>query len=367
MGLLVRKAYWLPSEIKLKLQDWCEPRIPFLFMANGMSTGEMESTAMSLFCRWQALIHLTTSDRSPPILRKAWTTIAKNLNFHDLDTGLSLRQASPQANSKSITLDSDIHEAYLSFLSDHNSISPKAFVVQSYPADGVTYCSFNKSPKHSLIYFRNQDSSSHDDISPGQIRLIFQHYRIMGKDLVNDTFAAVHQYEPMELLNDPFTMYPDFRANIYHKEPISKVTVIQVSQIYCHANLRPWNSSSALMRAINRVGFHAAFRYITPLTIFDLELLKYFCCVGDRQLISFFSLPATLIFYYYHFSIKCAVELPVNSLEDSHKYSKDEVLLTSSFVFFTLGAFSWTTGTGGERATAGAPLSRFPWLIYCMN
>ncbi len=218
MGLLIRKTYWPPSEIKLKLQDWCEPRISFRFMANSMSTvGEMESTAMSLFCRWQALMHLMTSDRSPPILRKAWTTIAKDLNFDDLDTGLSSRETSSQANMKSITLDGDIQAAFLPLLSDHNSISlntTKVFVVQSYPADGVTYCSFDKSPKHSLIYFRNQDSPSHDDISPGQIRLIFQHYRIMGKDLVNGTFAAVHRYEPMQLSNDPFETYPDLRAKI---------------------------------------------------------------------------------------------------------------------------------------------------------
>ncbi len=221
-----------------------------------MSTGEMESTAMSLFCQRQALIHLTTSDRSPPILQKAWTTIVKELNFHDLDTGLSLREAPSQANLKSITLDGDIQEELGAFLSDHNSLNTnEAFEVQSYPANGVIYCSLDKSPKHSLIYFRNREGASLDDISPGQIRLIFRHYRVMGKNLVNDTFAAVHRYEPMQLLNDPFATYSDFRANIYHKEPISKVTIIRASQIYCHANQRPWNSSSVVMRAINRVGF----------------------------------------------------------------------------------------------------------------
>lgn len=241
----------------------------------------MENTAMSLFCRRQGFIHLMGSDRCPPVLRKAWAAIEKDLNFHDLDTGLhrphilEATSKALQGHSKPITLDSDIQHELSTFLlpllSDHSPpLNTKTgFAVQNYAVEGVTYCSFDKSPNHSLIYFRKRGSStqeSSENIVPAQIRLIFQHCRVVGKALVNEVFAAVHQYQPVQLTNDPFATYPDFRAKIYHKEPISKVTVIQASQIYCHANQRPWNLSSIVMRAVNRVSciimFALSFLYL---------------------------------------------------------------------------------------------------------
>lgn len=162
----------------------------------------MEATALSLFCRRQALTHLMTSDRCPPVLQKAWAAIAKDLNFDDLDTGLNRThcpEATPRVLSKPVTLDKDIEEELSALLSSHSDHTPLSlntntvFVVDNYPVDSVSYRSFDKSPNHSLVYFRDKVSShkSHD-LSPAQIRLIFQHYRAVGKDLVCDIFAAVH-------------------------------------------------------------------------------------------------------------------------------------------------------------------------------
>ena len=149
-----------------------------------------------------------------------------------------------------------------------------AFAVQNYPVEGVTYCSFDKLLNHSLICFCNQESSPHVDLSPAQIRLICQHYRVVGKDLVDDVFAAVHRYQPIQLIDDPFVTYPDFHAKIYYREPISKVTIIRASQIYFHANQRPWNSSSVVMRAIDRVCLFAIF-YLASLTTNNVEILRF--------------------------------------------------------------------------------------------
>jgi len=253
---LIGRLQKLNSNSKIGASCWTS----FHFLAN-VSLGEMEATAMSLFCRRQALIHLITSDRCPPVLQKGWATIAKYLNFDDLNTGLNPAhwpEATPRVLSKPITLDQDIEEELSTLFLSHSDQNPvslnanTAFVVESYPVDSVSYCSFDKSPNHSLIYFRDKVSSQ--DLSPAQIRLIFQHYRAVGKDLVCDIFAAVHRYQPVQLINDPFAMYPDFRAKIYHKEPHPRVTLIQASQIYCHANQRPWTSSQVVMRAIDRVG-----------------------------------------------------------------------------------------------------------------
>jgi hypothetical protein len=222
---------------------------------------------MSLFCRRQRLIHFTMSDYCPPILKKAWKAIERNVDFHDLDTGIDGRrfpEFEAGAYRNTTKLDKDIQQALskvlLPSLSSDDSRTVNAdtaSALQSYCIRGVTYRSFDKSPNHSLIYFRAQGDSSQqplEDLSPGQIRLLFQHYRVAGKDIITETFAAVHQYLPVDLVNNPFAAFPDFRAQIFHKEPLPKVTVIRASQIYCHANQRPWNSSSVVMRAINRVG-----------------------------------------------------------------------------------------------------------------
>ncbi len=268
---LIGRLQKLNLNSKIGASHWT----PFHFLAN-VSLGEMEAASMSLFCRWQALTHLMTSDHCPPVLQKAWAAIAKDLNFNDLDTGLNLThcpEATPRVLSKPITLDKDIEEelfALLSSDSDHNPLSLNAntaFVVENYPVDGVSYRSFDKLPNHSLVYFRDKVSShkSHD-LSPAQIRLIFQHYRAVGKGLVYDIFAAVHRYQPVQLINDPFAMYPDFRAKIYHKEPLLKVTVVHASQLHCHANQRPWTSSQVVMRAVDRVGFLPTPYQPAPLT-----------------------------------------------------------------------------------------------------
>ncbi len=225
---------------------------------------------MSLFCRWQRLIHFITSDHCPSILKKAWAAVESNVDLHDLDKGVSRRHIPECVSHRNpITLDDDVEQALSEFLlqSDHDPCalnSKTAFGLLSYCVAGIAYRSFDKSPNHSLIYFQNKDGSSNsEDLLPGQIRLLFQHYRIVGKDLVSENFAAVHRYQPSQLAKDPFVAFPEFRAKIYQKEPLSKVTIIRAAQIYCHANQRPWNSSSVVMRAIDRVSFRDILRVLS--------------------------------------------------------------------------------------------------------
>ena len=71
MGLLIRKTNWLSSKIKFKLQDWYEPWTSSLSTAYYVPIGELKATAMSLFCQWQALIHLMASNHCPSVLQKA--------------------------------------------------------------------------------------------------------------------------------------------------------------------------------------------------------------------------------------------------------------------------------------------------------
>lgn len=93
-------------------------------VAYGISPGEMEGTAMSLFCRRQRFIHFTMSDYCPPILKKAWKAIERNIDFHDLDTSIDGRRFPEFKAGRShnmIKLDKDIQQALSVLLGGDNS------------------------------------------------------------------------------------------------------------------------------------------------------------------------------------------------------------------------------------------------------
>jgi hypothetical protein len=173
----------------------------------------------------------------------------------------------PSHSCMPITLDDDIQAALRLLLIPSLPIPDQAafnaataFEVSRYKISNNTiYSSFDKSLANSLIYFRNfSDSRGFSsmqtcDLVPAKIRLIFQHYRKVGQALECEIFVALHRFQPVELQRDPFISYPDFRARLYHKEPLPAVTIIRIHNIHCHANSRPWDASSVVMRAIDRV------------------------------------------------------------------------------------------------------------------
>jgi hypothetical protein len=235
--------------------------------------GEMEKTALFMFCQRAKFIHLMESPRCPAILKDTWGGIASSLNLRDLNSGASQSKSESRVplgcQIKPSTLDDDIQVAFSSFLDHSHSDADKlrrpsaaVFALPNYKADrGVTYMAFDKSVPHSLIYFRKSSdlafpppragSSSH--FFPGQIRLIFQHCCLQDNQLKGEVFAALHEFRPVQSDRNPFSTYPDFRAAIYCKEPLASVTIIRIDQIHCHANYRPWDASSVVMRAIDRV------------------------------------------------------------------------------------------------------------------
>lgn len=222
-----------------------------------------------MFCHRAKLIHLMASPKCPAVLKEAWNHVAGSLNLRDLDAGTapkakSLLPSLHQHQRQPFKLDDDIQAAFASFLDpserDKSGFNTATtFKLPLYKADrDITYLGFDKSASHSLIYFRKSSNPALPSVSgcqlfPGRIRLIFQHYRPMGNLLTNDVFVALHEFQPAQQ-RDPFSAYPEFRAAIYLKEPLASVTIIQVSQIHCHANYRPWDASTVVMRAIDRVG-----------------------------------------------------------------------------------------------------------------
>ena len=240
---------------------------PFLTIIKGC-VGEMEQTALSMFCRRAKLIHLMSSSRCPAVLKEAWDEIAGSLNLRDLNTGTSRNAKSLlpslQHQHQPSKLDDDIQAAFVSFLglSGQEKIGfnkASAFKLPYYKADrDLTYSGFDKSYSHSLIYFCKSSNAAPSSVSgcqlfPGQIRLIFQHYCLAGNRLTNDVFVALHEFQ-LAQDRDVFSAYPEFRAGVYLKEPSATVTIIQIGQIHCHANYRPWGTSTVVMRAIDRVG-----------------------------------------------------------------------------------------------------------------
>jgi len=197
----------------------------------------MEQTALSMFCRRANLIHLLASPRCPASLKEAWSSISRSLNLKDLDAGSSELLTHLCRRMEPSKLDKDVQAAFLSFLyptlpnaDQEKSDMSTVFKLPYYQAKhGVTYLAFDRSVSHSLIYFHKSSHPSSTPVPglfPGQIRLIFQHYRWVGGHLTNETFVALHEFQPMQLDRNPFSGYPEFCAAIYHKEPLATVRVI---------------------------------------------------------------------------------------------------------------------------------------------
>ena len=224
----------------------------------------MEATALSMFCRKANFVHLVNSDHCPTIVKQAWNLIAKDINVRDLNTGTPQFEEKPAAMDarKPATLDEDIQVSLSVFL---RSVIPirsgpppdttTVFLLPYYCKDGIASCGFDKSSSQSLVYYQEVEDANPQMLHPAQIRMLFRHFRCAGKDLIGEDFVALHEFQPVQLVQDPFATYVDFRAKIYHKEPVSAVKVVHASQIYCHANQRPWDASSVVMRAIDRVSF----------------------------------------------------------------------------------------------------------------
>jgi len=237
-----------------------------------------------MFCRRANLAHLLALPQCPAVLKEAWSSISRSLNLKDLDTGGSKRLTHSFHQTKQSKLDEDIQAALLSFLyptlskadQDKTNLST-VFKLPYYQVErGVTYSAFDRSVPHSLVYFRKSSHVSTHQLFPGQVRLIFRYYHWVGDHLTDGIFVALHEFQPVQLKRDPFSSYPEFRAGIYHKEPLASVRIILIGDIHCHANHRPWDASSVVMRAIDRVGPLLYFPYncLTPESELLNEVLK---------------------------------------------------------------------------------------------
>ncbi|KDR83008.1 hypothetical protein GALMADRAFT_238766 [Galerina marginata CBS 339.88] len=229
--------------------------------------GDMENTAMHMFCRRSNFIRLMESPDCPSSIVEAWSTFRSRLDLGDLDRGFPCPKRSTEAGICSGriqgTLDCEIQQKFESKFRPRNNVGPRVYFnpetaqrFRSYECRSLRYTDFQTSEKHSLVYFATTSGVKSKDganLYPGQIRQIFQHsHLVSGTHLFTDIFIAIHVYIPVEMTKNPFAPFVDFRAAIFHLDPSPVVEVIRASQIQCHANQRPWDSTSVVMRAIDR-------------------------------------------------------------------------------------------------------------------
>lgn len=252
--------------------------------------GEIETSVMLTFCRRSNLIRTVEADDCPRVLKEAWDTFCSRIGIPDLELGVSQSQHPPpsahglcsKASTQSL-LDPDIYDALVATLAHRckplRSISKEAHLYHYYTHNSVQYSDFRTSNRHSLVYFvdatmtMQNHMESLPKIRPGQIRTIFQHSRIHDR-IITEEFVAIHPYIPAVLEKDPFSAFKDFRAGIFNAEPSYQVVVVPASHIHCHANQRPWNSSSVVMRAIDRVSFITSNVLSDPTNSTLIELLN---------------------------------------------------------------------------------------------
>ena len=220
---------------------------------------------MTTFCRRSNLVSFLSGEECPALLKNAWAVMQRYLDPKDLDSAFISKQNPPSCESHGSNysnLDVDIYHAFTTLLSCSRGrgvsvasakphISREVLLHSRFHLDGVLYTNFRTNINHSIIYFHRD---SHSQSAPAQIRAIFTHKRRSVTDeLVEEVFLAIHEYMPAD--NTTFLSFPDFRAGIFKREPAPVVQVIRSMQIHCHANQRPWDHATVVMRAIDRVRF----------------------------------------------------------------------------------------------------------------
>jgi hypothetical protein len=208
-------------------------------------------------------LRFLSSSHSPTTLKQAWAMIREHIDLHDLDLTASPAVTTTTLDvkaraSKSGDLDSDIHHAFLTLFkrSKGTYASGEVLFHHQHNQCGVSYADFHTSMPHSIMYFHPESPDSHNqsNLRPAQIRTIFSHKRRGDEgQLIHEVFFAVHEYKVSD--KNPFVSFPDFRAAIFHREPDDLVQVIRATQVHCHANQRPWDEKTVVMRPIDRVSF----------------------------------------------------------------------------------------------------------------
>lgn len=225
-----------------------------------------------MFCRRSNLVQLVSSDSCPIVLKDAWNIFQKHLSLPELERGPLLSSnhkkdhQSPLIKkfSKEEVLDCDIQfQLAANFRPQPLSKAQiyfdetKATIIHSYHQNGVLYTDFHTNHAHSLIYYNEfpmRHSKSGEHLHPAQIRQIFRHVHMQpGGEIVEETYIALHTFLISDLTKKYFASFVDFRAGIFHREPSQTVKVIKASQIHCHANQRPWDEFTVVMRGIDRV------------------------------------------------------------------------------------------------------------------
>jgi len=223
---------------------------------------------MQTFCRRQNLIRLVESPHCPPALKEEWQVLKKGISVECLDASthslLSNAGKRPRG-SKKTKLDEDIVKAAIESIYSRMDCDASgrplvnianATLLHQYGPEDCIFTDFHTSHVHSLVYFHQPPSGDQTpaDQLPAQIREIFELRWIFKGCAVTETFVAVHMYLPrFRLEDDPFKSYPDFRARVYHQRPSLQVQVIPITALHCHANHRPWDPSSVVIRAVDRV------------------------------------------------------------------------------------------------------------------
>jgi hypothetical protein len=158
--------------------------------------------------------------------------------------------------SRLADVDPDIYQAFTALLASSTGaypISREAVFRDEHDQCGASYSTFHNSSHHSLIYFHPNDCI-HSHLMPAQVRAIFAHKRRSNEgQRIHEVFFAVHEYLRSD--KNPFAPFVDFRAALFIREPDHRVQVIRATQVHCHANQRPWDDVSVVMRPIDRVSF----------------------------------------------------------------------------------------------------------------
>lgn len=120
---------------------------------------------------------------------------------------------------------------------------------------GMQYATHHVAKRDSFVFFQLLDNNQ---LVPGLIRHIFavEYTTPTHVSPAYEFFLVIHRFLPAAVtIPDPLKQYPDFRAGLWSNEHDVNPIVIPASTRLCHAAMRPWNSRTNVIKALDRVSW----------------------------------------------------------------------------------------------------------------
>lgn len=250
--------------------------------------GELEGTMLESFCSLANLRGLLKSIHCPDVLKTCWPIIKKYLTPRRSGTLASdiasfehtwLSYIIDESHTEvaradqmvwdfiptsCVKLDRDLSTALEAFLGRQLSSSRQQTRIHArFTLAGVQYSRSSANIRESCVFYDPNHNSDSTILIPGLIReIVSVIFTLTPTKHIETFYFMVQRFQPLHneqqtTIQFPFLQpnFEDFRASLWSKQMVDVIDVLPLTGKICQGIYRPWDETSFIMRAIDKVRF----------------------------------------------------------------------------------------------------------------